>query len=71
MLECLLHNVAAMEKKEHPRHSQGPEPETAELAPEHPSMWTLLGSPDKEILEVVEQVYRGELAVVPCVLPHQ
>ena len=41
----------------------------AELAPEHPSMWTLLGSPDEEILKVAEQVYRGQLAVVPSVLP--
>ena len=34
--------------------------------------WTsLLGSPDEEILEVAEHVYREELAVVPSVLPHQ
>ena len=36
-----------------------------------PFVRTLLGSPDAEILKVVEQVYRGELAVVPNVLPYR
>ena len=71
MLECLLHNTATMQRTECHRCSQGTELETAKLAPEHPSMWTLLGSPNEEILEVVEQVYRGELSVVPSVLPCQ
>ena len=40
------------------------------------SPWTSLhaeplGSPDKEILEVAEQVYRAELAVAPSILPNQ
>ena len=52
MLECLLHNMAAMQKREHQRHSLRSEPEMAEWAPEHPSMQTLLGSPD-ELLKVV------------------
>ena len=68
MLEHLLHNAATMQKRECQRHSQGPELETAESTPEHPSMQSPLGSPDGEILEVVEQVYRGELAVAPSVL---
>ena len=71
MLEWLLHNVTAMHKTKHWRHSQGSKPETAESAPKHPSVQTLLGSPDKEILEVAEQVYRGELALAPTVLPCQ
>ena len=69
LLDCMLHNLAAMQNKECQRCSQGSESETAESAPEHPSMWTLLGSPDAEILKVAEQVYRGEHAVVPSVLP--
>ena len=45
--------------------------ELAESAPEHPSVWTLLGSPDAEILKVAEQVYWGEDMVAPSVFPHQ
>ena len=69
MLECLLHNMAAMHRKEHRRCSHGSEPGVAQLAPEHPSMWTLLGSPDAEILKVTEWVYREELVITPSVLP--
>ena len=41
-LECLLHNVATMHKREHQRYSQGPKSEMTKLAPEHPPVWTLL-----------------------------
>ena len=61
--------MVIMQRKEHQRHSQRLEAETAKLAPEHPSMQSLLGSPDAEILKVVEQVYRGEHAVATSVLP--
>ena len=71
MLEHLLHNVATMHKRGHWRYSWRHELETAKSVPEHPSMQTLLGFPDEEILEVAEQVCRGELAVVPSILPHQ
>ena len=50
-------------------HSQGSQPEPAELVPEHPPVWTLVGSPDAEILRVAEQVYWGEHVVAPSVLP--
>ena len=32
----------------------------------HPSLWTLLGSPDSEILKVAEQVYRGAFSNTQC-----
>ena len=50
----MLHNTASMWRKEHQRHSQALQA-TKVLAPEHPSMRTLLGSPDAEILKVAEQ----------------
>ena len=40
-------------------------------SPEHPSMQTLLGFPDLEILKVAEQVYRGESVLLPNILPHR
>ena len=43
----------------------------AKSAPEHPSVQTLLGSPDAVVLKVAEQVYSRELAVVPSVLSHK
>ena len=33
----------------------------AKLAPEHPSVKTLLEYPDSEILKVAEQVYKGSI----------
>ena len=57
----LLHNMATMGRKEHQRFFQGSQSEMAELAPEHPSMWTLFKSPDSEILKVAEQGYRGSM----------
>ena len=38
-----------------------------ETAPEHPSVRTLLGSTDQEILDVMEQVYRGQYEVVSSI----
>ena len=62
LLECMLHNVAAMWRKEHQWCSWAPQVETAEAtAPEYPLVWTLLGSLDSEILKVIEQVYRGSI----------
>ena len=72
LLEHLLHNVVAMWRKEwewHLRmghHSQ----QTAmaeEMASEHPSIRTLLGSPNQEILGVAEQVYMGYYELAPSV----
>ena len=65
-----------MWRKEQQWHSQRcpllQQTNTAEgKALEHPSVGTLLGSTDKEILDVVEQVYRRQNKVVPSVLPHR
>ena len=39
------------------------------MALEHPSLRTLLGSTDQEILDVAEQVYKGLYEVAPSILP--
>ena len=71
LLDHLLHNTAFMRRKEHQRCSWAPQAEMAEAtAPEHPSVWTLLGSIDTEILKIAEQVCRGECVVAPSMLPH-
>ena len=45
LLECLLHNVTYMKKKEHQRHFWRLQAEAAkETAPEHPSMQTFIVS---------------------------
>ena len=44
--------------------------ETAKIAPKHPSVQTLIGSWDSKILQVTEQIYRDEHAVVPSVFTH-
>ena len=40
-----------------------------EMAPEHSSIRTLLGSTDEESLGVVEQVYWGEYVLAPVNAP--
>ena len=65
----VLHNMATMWRKEHQRCSQASQLEMADTALKHPSLWTLLGSPDTAILEIAEEVYRGEWTVAPSVLP--
>ena len=58
LLEYLLHNVASMKKKACKRHSQRLQADVGkEMAPEHPSVWTLIGSTDDSILQVAELVY--------------
>ena len=42
-----------------------------EMAPENPSVRTVLGSTDKEIIDVVEWVYGGQYELAPGVLPHR
>ena len=48
--EWMLHNVASLQRKECWRCFWGLQLELAKSAPEHPSVQTLLGSPDSEIL---------------------
>ena len=40
-----------------------------EMAQEHPSIRIPVGSTDQKILDVMEQVYRGQYEVAPTVLP--
>ena len=71
LLEHLLHNTASMRRKEHQRCCKAPWAETAKvMAPEHPSIWTLLGSTDVEILKIAEQIYWEECVVALSVLHH-
>ena len=42
-----------------------------EMAPEQPSVKSLLGLTDEEILEIAEQVYWGQYEAVLSVLSHQ
>ena len=37
---------------------------------EHPSVWTLVGSKDANLLQVAEQIYKGEYMVVPSVFTY-
>ena len=71
LLECMLHNGVTIWKEECQRHSRGLQSEMAESVPEHPSVQTLLGSCDTEILKVAEQVYQGECVVASSVLSHR
>ena len=74
LLECLLHNSATMWQKERERTTQRyPKAQPSELAKEmayaHPSVRMLLGSTDREILDLAEQVYQGEYGLAPSELP--
>ena len=74
LLECLLHNAAAMRWKEHKRlswkHSQAKWPEMSKVtAPEHPSIRTPLGSNNVTILKVTKQVYWGSMCWSPVCSP--
>ena len=42
-----------------------------DTTPKHPSVQTMLGSPDSTILEIAEQVYKGKHAIVPSVLSYK
>ena len=59
--------TAALTKEPHQQQTN-----TAKaVAPGHPSVRTLLGSTNQEILDVVEWVYRRQYKVVPRILPHR
>ena len=42
-----------------------------EMASDHPSVKTLIGSTDLEILDVAEHVYRGQYEVALSMLPQR
>ena len=71
LLEHLLDNTASMRRKEQQMCFQALQVETTKAtAPEHPSVYTLLGSMDTDILNDAEQVYQEECVVAPSVLPY-
>ena len=70
LLEQMFHNAAAMQHKEHQRCSWRVPPEPTETALEHPSVWTLIGSRDSDLLWVTEQIYKGEYMVAPSMFTH-
>ena len=74
ILEHLLHNVAAMWQKVRERTTQRhPRVQLIEMAKvmatAHPSVRTLMGATDGEILDWVEKVYQREYVLAPSVLP--
>ena len=66
LLEHLLHDAASMKRKEYQRCSQALQ---AEMLKWHPSVRTLLGFTDAEILKVTKQVYQEGYVMAPSVLP--
>ena len=75
MLEHLLHNAAAMRRREHEKVSQRSfqvkQTEMAGvMALRHPSIRTLSGSTDATILKVAEQVYQRKYVLPSSVLPY-
>ena len=56
-----------MQYKECQRHSHGLPLEPSEVALEHPSMQTLVGIRDADLLQVAEQIYKGEYMLVTSV----
>ena len=75
LLEHLFHNATAIRKRKQQWHAWRCQHflQTAmaeEMAPEHPSIRSLLGSTDDEILEIAEQVYWGQYEAVSSILPH-
>ena len=74
LLERFFHNTTAMQRKEWQqtlwRHSHPQQTDMAEeIVPDHPSVRTLLGSTDHEILDVAEHVHWGQYEVAPSTLP--
>ena len=70
ILEQMFCNTAAMQHKEHQRHSQGFLLEPTKTAPEHPSVQTLIESWDTNLLQVMEQIYKDKYMVAPSMFTH-
>ena len=70
LLEWMFHNTAAMQCKEHQRCTWGLPLEPTETASEHPSVWTLIGSWNTNLLQVMEQIYKGEYVLAPSMFTH-
>ena len=76
LLGHLFHNAVVMRKREMQQHLQRhPHSHQSKMAkkmaPVHPSVRSLLGSADEEMLKLAKDVYHGWYQVVPSVIPHQ
>ena len=61
----MFHDAATMWHKENQRYSHRLPLEPSEAALEHPSMLTLVESRDTNLLQVAEQIYKGEYVAAP------
>ena len=69
-LEQMFHNAATMWCKEHQRCSKRLPLKPTETAPEHPSVWNIIGSWIFNLLWVMEQIYKGKYMVAPSMFTH-
>ena len=67
LLERMFHNATTMWHKELQRHPCRFPLEPSETTWEHPSMWTLIGSKDANLLQVTEQIYKDGYVVAPSI----
>ena len=70
LLEWMFHNAAAMQHREHQSCTWGLPLEPTETATQHPSVQTVVGSRDSNLLQVIEQIYKGKYMVAPRMFTH-
>ena len=69
LLERMFCNAAAVWHKELQRCPCGIPLEPSETALEHPSVQTMVGFRDADVLQVAEQIYKGKYVVAPVCSP--
>ena len=73
-MEWLFHTAATMQRKEQQCDRQRcPHQATVakEMVPEQLSVQAILGSVDKDILEVAEDIYHSQYQLAPSIFTHQ
>ena len=70
LLERVFQNAVTMWCKELQRCPCRILLEPSETALEHPSVWTLVGSKDANLLKVTEQIYKDGYVVAPSIFSH-
>ena len=70
LLERMFHNATTIWHKELQRYPCGIPLEPSETALEDPSVWTLVGSEDSDLLQIAEQIYKGGYIVAPSIFSH-
>ena len=63
----MFHNSTTRRCKKLQRCPCGIPLEPSETALEHPSVWTLVGSEDSDLLQIAKQIYKGEYIVAPSI----